>query len=1014
MKYLKSIITVSFTILIGLMVSAQKSSNYSLTTDRNGSIESMSGASTLIAADNTEDSYTPVFAQLGFRFLYMGEFWDEFKVSANGIIWFGKSSDFFPQGANNIGSIPNSRRISGLANLNGLKTHQTVGKVAVKTFGAAPNRYAIIQWTNMSANSTSTSEDITYQVKLHESEYNSSLAGEFEFIYDKVQWGVAFASEEATCGFQTTNQADKRFMINIHDDSYSTTTDLRNSIESGLIPNLEGSGVSNKKRYHFTATDVISSASPIGVSCLSSNSVLLTWKDNSADNLGYAIYLSTDGKNYDFIQNEGPDDESTVLTGLLPNTLYWARIHAYNEGKLDPVGAIATFTTREFGNITAITSGKWSEPATWSSNTVPVATDDVTIGCIGNYTVTVDVDAVCNNLAIEAGSSLAFDNNKALTVNASITNSGTVDYSASNTAITISGDCVNTGKWEAGSMSETNFVGSSNQNLINTAIPNSSVVMDQTGSVGIKNNQWSQLQLTVPAGAYVALSEVKIEILHTNNSDLDIYLRNPDGERIQLANNHGGNGDNYSNVIFSDDASNSLPFWNTEISGTFLPFESLSGFSLLNGGTWILEVFDGKNKNTGTITQLSLGFELAGTETKITFNDLSVDKTAGELLVATNVEMSGHLGLSAGVINLFSSGSYQLYLYEDASSDIATNSSYVFGKIVKQGNNDFTFPVGDGGFAANADLFFAGGNAKDEFSVTYFHQSPIKPNPNDPGAPYGAVAEGTVVDVSENEYWLIEQERNANSPVYINLSYEDGRSGSINDPSELIVIHMTDDGAGGKHWKNEGRGLLTAAKVRSLNPISSFSPFTIGSGSEANVLPVNWLSFEVSGTDNIAEIRWSAIEHAENDYYQLQRSFDGINYENIDIVDINAEGKQTYSYKNVLPFELAGTEIFYRIKQYDIDGSSIYSGVDSYTVILDDEFITIFPVPVTDLLTLEINDDVSNISIEIFSAEGQVLRPQVSPKGKRTNIDFSKLKTGTYVVSVIIGKQKIHKLVVKP
>jgi len=715
MKNLKSIIALLFAISAGINASAQSSGNYSLITDRNGSLENMTGADIIISPNNDEASYTPVFTQLPFRFLFMGEFWDRFKVSANGIIWFGNDTDFFPAGANNIGSIPNSRRISGLANLHGLKTHSTDGKVVVKTFGTAPNRYAVIQWTNMGANAGSTTKDITYQVKLNESEYNSASSGEFEFIYDKVSWGQASTNEEATCGFQTTNQSDKRLLINIKTDAYSPTNDLRNSISSGTLTNLDSEGQATKKRYLINSNAVTSSASTISVNCLSSNSVQLVWDDNSPDNLGYAIYLSTDGSNYSILKNEGANAEESVITGLIPNTTYWARIHAFNEGKLDPTGSVVSFTTREFGNITAISSGNWDDQSTWSSNTVPTATDDVTIGCIGNYTVTVNTDAYCRNLAVEGGSSLVFNDVFSLTASASVTNNGTVDYSADNTAINIAGDLINNGKWDAGLNSETNFNGSADQNIINSAIPNLLSKFETTGKVAIKNRSWSEMEINVPAGTYLKLSSVKLEIKHNRNADLDIYLQNPAGERIQLANNNGGDGKNYSNVVLSDDATNNLPWWKTEISGEFRPFESLSNLSNLSGGKWVLQVNDQRNKNTGNILEVALNFETAGTEEKMMFHHVQADNSGGEIRVSTNIEMTGHLSLDNGVINMFAISPNSMYLYADATADNSTNSSYVFGKIIKLGKNDFTFPVGDGGYAANAELIFAGGNPHDEF-----------------------------------------------------------------------------------------------------------------------------------------------------------------------------------------------------------------------------------------------------------------------------------------------------------
>ncbi|MDQ2806741.1 MAG: G8 domain-containing protein, partial [Chloroflexota bacterium] len=122
--------------------------------------------------------------------------------------------------------------------------------------------------------------------------------------------------------------------------------------------------------------------------------------------------------------------------------------------------------------ITSIASGNWSNPATWSSGTVPTAADDVTIA--NATTVTIDIAAVANSVTVGQGASgvLQFDpttgrpltvttnvtvagggifqanptgavTTHALSLGGSLTNSGTIDFSqngnASQAAITFTG-----------------------------------------------------------------------------------------------------------------------------------------------------------------------------------------------------------------------------------------------------------------------------------------------------------------------------------------------------------------------------------------------------------------------------------------------------------------------------------------------------------------------------------------------------------------------------------------------
>src|SRR6185295_3202658 len=62
------------------------------------------------------------------------------------------------------------------------------------------------------------------------------------------------------------------------------------------------------------------------------------------------------------------------------------------------------------------------------------------------------------------------------------------------------------------------------------------------------------------------LVSVCFNIVHTYDGDLDIRLQSPDGTVIELSNNNGGGGDNYTGTCVREDAGNG------EISVNSAPF----------------------------------------------------------------------------------------------------------------------------------------------------------------------------------------------------------------------------------------------------------------------------------------------------------------------------------------------------------------------------------------------------------------------------------------------------------
>lgn len=113
--------------------------------------------------------------------------------------------------------------------------------------------------------------------------------------------------------------------------------------------------------------------------------------------------------------------------------------------------------------------------------------------------------------------------------------------------------------------------------------------------------------ISVPDSYTISDVNITINISHTWNADLDIYLISPLGTIVELSTDNGGNGDNYNNVTFDDASSNILPTSNTTISGTYRPEGVLANFNGQNSvGNWTLRVTDDTNADGGTINSIIL------------------------------------------------------------------------------------------------------------------------------------------------------------------------------------------------------------------------------------------------------------------------------------------------------------------------------------------------------------------------------------------------------------------------
>ncbi len=120
----------------------------------------------------------------------------------------------------------------------------------------------------------------------------------------------------------------------------------------------------------------------------------------------------------------------------------------------------------------------------------------------------------------------------------------------------------------------------------------------------------SKVVSTIPVYDLLGLTldvNVTLNISHSYDADLDVFLISPQGHRVELFSGVGFDGDGFVNTTLDDEASVSITMGAAPFTGSFRPEGLLSDFDNLNpNGIWRLEINDTGPGDVGILNSWSI------------------------------------------------------------------------------------------------------------------------------------------------------------------------------------------------------------------------------------------------------------------------------------------------------------------------------------------------------------------------------------------------------------------------
>tara|TARA_R110001583_G_scaffold160872_1_gene312758 strand:- start:30695 stop:34528 length:3834 start_codon:yes stop_codon:yes gene_type:complete len=137
---------------------------------------------------------------------------------------------------------------------------------------------------------------------------------------------------------------------------------------------------------------------------------------------------------------------------------------------------------------------------------------------------------------------------------------------------------------------------------------------------------------------------VTVNITHTWDGDLTMYLTSPKGTTVLLSAENGGEGKNYINTVFNNNAASLITTGTAPFTGVFQPQGDLSLFNNEEAiGDWTLKVIDSGPADIGSIDNWSV--EICGVPMVLNDSDidgvLDVDDQCANTPLGSNVDTNG-------------------------------------------------------------------------------------------------------------------------------------------------------------------------------------------------------------------------------------------------------------------------------------------------------------------------------------------------------------------------------------
>lgn len=405
------------------------------------------------------------------------------------------------------------------------------------------------------------------------------------------------------------------------------------------------------------------------------------------------------------------------------------------------------------------------------------------------------------------------------------------------------------------------------------------------------------------------------------------------------------------------------------------------------------------NNTSTTIPQITIGNNDNATNT-LTLTSGHIDATGTTFTLGTSATNRGTLNYTSG---LFIGGTFKRW----------------FGTVaVTLGNAAGMIPLGskDNATTVSNRSAYYGGTATAGGTIAARHNNAT--GNYDIAAPFDD--NGVIVDVRHNMNWVMSS-GDGLSGSGLSLRLQAENIPGVTNPSMLRIV-LANSAAPGTSVNGGGTTTNPYANKNAMGGGGFNNTFFVGSAWNTNPLPISLVSFTAKPDgDNRVKLDWVTASEENNDYFTVERSKDGVNFEEVLTKPGAGNSNVMKYYTDYDNSPLSGLS-YYRLKQTDFNGEFTYS--NAVPVEFDgpeqDIDFTLYPNPASasfgDNIQVTINTEGMEegaVTVNIVDMSGKiVISKQLRSNGATLLTSLcsaSELNSGMYTVVMVIGKKQVSK-----